>query len=50
MSRPDPERPQLESEEKPPLLGTWRRVYLAVLGWLAALIVLFYLFSKAFAP
>ncbi len=50
MSRADLERPQFESEERPPILGTWRRLYLAVLGWLAALIVLFYLFSEAFAP
>ncbi|HXG32692.1 MAG TPA: hypothetical protein VNJ11_04960 [Bryobacteraceae bacterium] len=50
MSRLDLERPELTSDENPPILGTWRRLYLAVVAWLAALIVLFYLFSKAFAP
>jgi hypothetical protein len=50
MTSLDLERPELESDEKPPILGTWRRLYLAVVGWLAVLIVLFYLFSEAFAP
>jgi len=36
--------------EPPPLLGKWGRVYTAVLGWLAALIVLFLLFQREFAP
>jgi len=35
-------------EERPPFLGTWRRVYLAVLGWLALLVCLFSLFTRAF--
>jgi hypothetical protein len=38
------------SEEPPPFLGSWRRVYLAVIVWLALLIVLFYAFSRRFAP
>jgi len=37
-------------EEPPPLLGTWRRLYAAVLGWLLFLIVIFYLFARRFAP
>ena len=36
------------SEEKPPIFGTWRRMYLAVVLHLAFLIILFYFFSKAF--
>jgi len=36
-------------EEPPPFLGTWRRVYMAILIYLAALIVVFYLFTRAFA-
>jgi hypothetical protein len=40
----------LAPEEPPPILGTWPRVYLAVLGWLALLIVLFFLFARAFTP
>jgi hypothetical protein len=35
-------------DEPPPFLGTWSRVYAVVLGWLVLLIVLFYLFAKAF--
>jgi hypothetical protein len=36
-------------DEPPPFLGTWRRLYLGVLLYLAILIVLFYLFTRAFA-
>ena len=46
-ARPDRAR---QSEEPPPFLGTWRRVYLAVIGWLALLILVFYLFARRFAP
>jgi hypothetical protein len=35
-------------EEPPPFLGTWARVYAAILCYLALLIFLFYLFSRAF--
>jgi hypothetical protein len=35
-------------EEKPPLLGSWKKIYLVVLLNLFALIILFYFFSKAF--
>lgn len=35
-------------EEKPPFLGTWANVYLLLIGVLAALGVLFYLFTKHF--
>ena len=44
-----PDRPKQE-EEPPPFLGTWRRVYMVVIGWLALLILLFFLFSRRFAP
>lgn len=36
-------------EEPPPFLGAWRRVYSAVILWLAVLIVAFYLFTRSFA-
>ena len=36
-------------DEPPPFLGTWRRIYAAVLIYLAGLIVLFYLFMRAFS-
>jgi hypothetical protein len=33
-------------EAPPPFLGTWKRIYLLVLGELALLIVLFYLLTR----
>ena len=36
-------------DEPPPFLGTWPRVYTAVLIYLAALIVLFYAFTRFFS-
>jgi hypothetical protein len=35
-------------DEPPPFLGTWGRVYTAVLIYLAAIIVVFYLFTRAY--
>jgi hypothetical protein len=35
-------------DEPPPFLGAWRRLYAAVLLYLAALILLLYWFAKAF--
>ncbi|WP_298711957.1 hypothetical protein [Chitinophaga sp.] len=35
--------------EKAPLFGRWRSWYLLVIGWLAALIVFFYLFTKHYS-
>lgn len=43
MKAPDP-------EERPPLLGSWRRLYVAVLLYLGALILLMYAFTRVFAP
>jgi len=42
--------PHSALEEPPPFLGAWWRVYLAVIGWLALLILLFYSFARRFAP
>lgn len=36
-------------DEPPPFLGTWPRVYTVVLAYLAALIVLFYIFTRMFS-
>ncbi|MFN0104761.1 MAG: hypothetical protein ACKV2U_22070 [Bryobacteraceae bacterium] len=36
-------------DEPPPFLGTWRRVYAAVVIYLACLITLFWLFGKAWS-
>jgi hypothetical protein len=38
-----------EADEPPPFLGSWGRLYAAVLGWLALLVVLFYLITLAFS-
>jgi hypothetical protein len=40
-----PSRPPVP-DEPPPFLGCWRNVYVMVLVYLAALITLFYLFSR----
>jgi hypothetical protein len=37
-------------DDPPPVLGTWARVYLFVLCYLALLIALFYLFTRRLAP
>ena len=36
-----------EPDGAPPFLGTWRRVYVAVLIYLAAVIAAFYAFTRA---
>ena len=36
------------TDEKPPILGSWKKIYLVVLLNLIALIILFYFFSEAF--
>ena len=35
--------------EPPPFLGSWRRVYTAVLVYLAFVIIAFYIFTRTFA-
>jgi hypothetical protein len=37
-----------ESDGAPPFLGTWKRVYVAVLIYLAAVISAFYAFTRAY--
>jgi hypothetical protein len=39
--------PEIEKEEPPPFLGSWRRVYLAIVLYLIALIALFGLFTRS---
>ena len=36
-------------EEPPPFLGTWSRVYTAVVIYLVTIITLFYVFERLFA-
>jgi hypothetical protein len=40
--------PATPVEEPPPVFGTWRRLYIAVLVYLSTLIALFYAFTIAF--
>jgi hypothetical protein len=42
-----PERPEVP-DEPPPFLGTWRRVYVAVVVYLFLIIVASYLFTRAY--
>jgi len=37
-----------DEKEKPPILKSWRNVYLLVIGALLAQIVLYYLFTRFF--
>jgi hypothetical protein len=37
-------------DEPPPVLGTWRRVYIFVLCYLVFVIAAFYVFSRVYAP
>ena len=39
----------MEESNKPPFLGSWRNIYLAVLGILGLLVILFYMFTNAFS-
>jgi hypothetical protein len=41
--------PEKFNEDVPPILGTWNKLYLFVLFFHALLIILFYLFTKAFS-
>ena len=36
-------------DEPPPVLGTWRKVYIFVLCYEAAVILLFYIFTRVMA-
>ena len=38
-----------EADQPPPLLGSWRNVYLLVLGTLALVVLLLTLFTRAFS-
>jgi hypothetical protein len=55
MSEPPDGKPILPAEkpildEPPPFLGTWPRVYRVILIYLAAVIFLFWLFTRHYAP
>jgi hypothetical protein len=51
MRLPDPERERMPApDDPPPFLGTWGRVYAAVIVYLALLITGFYAFTRFFSP
>lgn len=39
----------VEHDERPPILGSWRNLYMVVLAWLTLLIVVFYFFTQYFS-
>ena len=41
--------PEMREGEPPPILGRWRNMNIAVLAWLAILILLFYAFTQYFS-
>jgi hypothetical protein len=43
-------RPLPSDDENPPVLGTWRNLYTFVLVYLAAVILLFWFFTRHYAP
>ena len=47
MSDQTPDK-QHSEEEPPPILKSWRNLYILVIGTLIVLIVLFYLLTKTF--
>jgi hypothetical protein len=47
MTDPIPQKQM--PDDPPPILGTWRNVYIFVLTYLAAVITLFYIFTRVMA-
>ncbi len=43
------DNPKNMIDDKPPFLGSWNKIYLLVFGELIVLIILFFLFTKAFS-
>jgi len=41
-------KPQKTNQELPPFVKTWKQFYLLLIGWLAFLIVMFYIFTRYF--
>ena len=37
-----------EHKDTPPFLGTWNNVYVFIIGWLVAMMLLFYIFTIYF--
>ena len=41
--------PPEANDGRPPVGGSWRNLYVAVIGTLVVLVILFYVFTRAFA-
>jgi len=50
LSQPPVPPEKAVEDEPPPFLGTWRRVYIVVVCYLAIVIAAFYAFSRAVTP
>jgi hypothetical protein len=49
VTGPPHKPPHPVEDEPPPILGTWRHIYIIVLCYLVFLIAGFYVFTKVFA-
>jgi hypothetical protein len=47
-SKPTQNRKKSEADDAPPVGGSWRALYAFVLAVLAVLVLLFYIFTRAF--
>ncbi|MFP2932102.1 hypothetical protein ACLESO_44450 [Pyxidicoccus sp. 3LG] len=47
LEKPPSPRPELD--DAPPLLGTWRNIYLVVLGTFALFVALFWVLTEAYS-
>ena len=47
--QPPDRAPRPELDDVPPVLGSWRNIYLFVLGTLAVLVALFWALTRAYA-
>ncbi len=45
-----PDHARVMEDEPPPILGSWRRIYILVICYLAFLILAMYIFGRAVRP
>ena len=43
------QRPRPELDDAPPILSSWRNIYLLLVGALAAMVLVFWLIDRAYA-
>lgn len=49
MSKETESKQDINQQAKPPILGSWKNMYIFVFGHLIVLILLFYLFTQYFS-